>query len=431
MNPAIRVEELGKCYQKGAARPEYSSLREALMRTLSAPYRNFRDLRRMREAVPDLAENNLSGRSMWALKDVSFEVQTGEVLGVVGGNGAGKSTLLKILSRITAPTCGTATLKGTVGSLLEVGTGFHGELTGRENVYLSGSILGMSERYIRDSFDEIVEFSGVSSYLDTPVKRYSSGMLVRLAFAVAAHLRSDILLVDEVLAVGDVEFQRKCLRKMSAVADDGRTILFVSHDLAAVQHLCDRVLVLERGRVEFLGACEEGVRAYLAATHAAAGSLDDRTHRVGSGAVRVTAVEFRTPHGARVSSVASGEDIDLWLHFERHDDRPFKDLVVGFMLRSSFDAPIAELSNQLTGEGLGVIPERGVFRCRLPRLALAGGTYRLGVWIADGLDVLDRIEHATQLEVAGGDFYGSGKMPNGRRGPVLLTGGWNLLSFPL
>ena len=236
---AIRAENLGKMYRIGARRAPYGRFTETLMRALAAPIRRLRDL-----GKPVPAEEFI-----WALQDVSFEIKRGEAVGIIGRNGAGKSTLLKILSRITEPTTGRVELHGRVGSLLEVGTGFHPELTGRENIYLNGAILGMKRAEIQSRFDEIVAFAEIEKFLDTPVKHYSSGMYVRLAFAVAAHLEPEILLVDEVLAVGDVAFQKKCLGKMENVAREGRTVLFVSHNMNAVEQLCGSALLLERGRI--------------------------------------------------------------------------------------------------------------------------------------------------------------------------------------
>ena len=245
----VRVEGVGKRYRLGQREP-YRALRDVLAGVASAPVRR---LRRKSDAI----------REIWALDDVSFELGRGDVLGLIGSNGAGKSTLLKILSRITDPTRGRVVLRGRVGSLLEVGTGFHPELTGRENIMLNGTILGMRRAEIAARFDEIVQFSGVERFLDTPVKRYSSGMQVRLAFAVAAHLEPEVLLVDEVLAVGDVEFQQKCLGKMRDVTREGRTVIFVSHNLAAVRSLCQRAVVLDKGRLVFDGATEDAVHHYL------------------------------------------------------------------------------------------------------------------------------------------------------------------------
>jgi len=255
--------------------------------------------------------------TFWALKDVNFEVGQGEVLGVIGRNGAGKSTLLKVLSRITEPSAGWAEVTGRTGSLLEVGTGFHPELTGRENIYLNGSILGMRKAEIRTRFDEIVEFAEMERFLDTPVKRYSSGMSVRLAFAVAAHLEPEILLVDEVLAVGDVAFQRKCLGKMGAVAGEGRTVLFVSHNMAAVSSLCTRGVLIDGGRLVWSGSPQSTIERYLATSPGDRSiSLRDRTDRRGAGRIRFTEVTIANARRETVDSVTSGQDVTIAVDFE-------------------------------------------------------------------------------------------------------------------
>ncbi|HEX8501570.1 MAG TPA: polysaccharide ABC transporter ATP-binding protein [Pyrinomonadaceae bacterium] len=249
MKPIVRVEGLSKQYRLGARARSYDTLRDSLMGALRSPLRGGRG----------------GGETLWALRDVSFEVAPGEVVGVVGRNGAGKSTLLKVLSRITEPTSGRIELYGRIGSLLEVGTGFHPELTGRENIFLNGAILGMRRREIEAKFDEIVAFAEVERFMDTPVKRYSSGMYMRLAFAVAAHLEPEILLVDEVLAVGDAAFQKKCLGKMGEVAREGRTVLFVSHNMTAVNQLCSRAVLLAGGRLALEGRTQEVVAEYFRA----------------------------------------------------------------------------------------------------------------------------------------------------------------------
>jgi lipopolysaccharide transport system ATP-binding protein len=258
--PIISVEGLGKCYRVGhqsAKREHYTALRDILARNTKELFRKTRDLVSGRQIIQgDVVED------FWALKDVSFDVEPGEVVGIIGRNGAGKSTLLKILSRITEPTEGRVTLRGRVASLLEVGTGFHPELSGRENIFLNGAILGMTRNEIKRKFDEIVDFAEVEKFLDTPVKRYSSGMYVRLAFAVAAHLEPEILIVDEVLAVGDAEFQKKCLGKMGEVAKGGRTVLFVSHNLGAISGLCSSAILLQNGSVTFRGGVGDAIRNY-------------------------------------------------------------------------------------------------------------------------------------------------------------------------
>lgn len=261
-NPIIKVNNLSKRYRIGAKEQGYKTFREAIVEGISAPIRNLAKLRRLTE-FKDNPSSNDEEDVIWALKDVSFEVNEGEVLGIIGRNGAGKTTILKVLSRITEPTSGSAEIHGRVSSLLEVGTGFHPELTGRENIFLNGAVLGMRKREIKEKFNEIVSFSGIEKFIDTPVKRYSSGMYVRLAFAVAAHLEPEILLIDEVLAVGDVQFQKKCLGKMKDVASGGRTVLFVSHNMQSINSLCNRAILLENGRIAYSGSTMETINKYL------------------------------------------------------------------------------------------------------------------------------------------------------------------------
>jgi lipopolysaccharide transport system ATP-binding protein len=287
MKPIIKVEGLGKRYRIGAQQSPYGSLRETLSNAVRAPLRIIQ--RNGRSAAP----------TFWAVKDVSFEVQPGEVVGIIGRNGAGKSTLLKLLSRITEPTTGRIELYGRVGSLLEVGTGFHPELTGRENIYLNGAILGMARTEIARKFDEIVAFAEMEKFVDTPVKHYSSGMYLRLAFAVAAHLEPEILIVDEVLAVGDVRFQRKCLDKMQDVSQQGRTVLFVSHNMPAVSRLCQRAILLNAGEIVQDGAAPRVVSAYLGVGLETTGvrEWEDVERAPGDNVVRLRAVRVRSEDG--------------------------------------------------------------------------------------------------------------------------------------
>ena len=270
--PIIQVSNLSKRYVLGGIENQYNSFRELLMGVLKAPLKRFEKL----QNSTDQTNQDINKKSQfWALENVNFSVKKGEIVGVIGHNGAGKSTLLKVLTRITAPTEGEIRMKGRVASLLEVGTGFHPELSGRENIYLNGAILGMGKTEIAEKFDEIVAFAEVEKFLDTPVKRYSSGMYVRLAFAVAAHLEVDILLVDEVLAVGDQEFQKRCFGKLNEVSEKGRTVLFVSHNLSAVAKLCDRALVMDKGQLAFDGDIKEGIAFYSQQTSAVEGFSDD------------------------------------------------------------------------------------------------------------------------------------------------------------
>jgi len=308
-NIAIRVENLGKLYRVGR-REAYKTLRDSIAYAASAPFRRLM----ARGADSDNAGPNY----FWALKNVSFEVEPGEVLGIIGRNGSGKSTLLKILSRITDPTTGSVELHGRVGSLLEVGTGFHPELTGRENIYLSGSILGMRKKEIDDKFDEIVKFSEIEKFLDTPVKRYSSGMYVRLAFAVAAHLEPEILLVDEVLAVGDASFQKKCLNKMHNVGKEGRTVLFVSHNMQAISRLCSRAILLDGGQLQKDGPTHQVVGFYRRSdlgTTAARVWLD-LDEAPGNNIVRLCAVRIRDKDGELIEAADIRKPIGIEMEFQ-------------------------------------------------------------------------------------------------------------------
>jgi lipopolysaccharide transport system ATP-binding protein len=307
--PIIKVEHISKLYRIGAQEKQYGSLRESIVGALRSP------MGRLRRAV-----RSSSNETIWAVKDVSFEVKPGEVVGIIGRNGAGKSTLLKILSRITKPTEGAVDLFGRVGSLLEVGTGFHQELTGRENIYLNGAILGMGRTEIDRKFDQIVHFAEVDKFLDTPVKRYSSGMYVRLAFAVAAHLEPEILIVDEVLAVGDASFQKKCLGKMGDVARQGRTVLFVSHNMPAVKSLCGRAILLDEGRVTLDGSVDDVVNAYLTADNdemARTGIIPDNAKRLyGTDEAKVRSVRLTDAAGEDVAQLYLGQAFRVEMTFE-------------------------------------------------------------------------------------------------------------------
>lgn len=305
---AISVEGLGKRYRLGQDQDPYGRLSEVLSRALRAPFRR--------------RPNRPANADFWALRDVAFEIPEGSAVGIIGRNGAGKSTLLKILSRITLPTTGKATLHGRIASLLEVGTGFHPELTGTENVYMSGAVLGMHHAEIRRNFDEIVEFSGIDSkFLDTPVKRYSSGMQVRLGFAVAAHLQSEILLIDEVLAVGDIEFQKRCLGKMDEVANSGRTILFVSHQLPMIASLCNQCLLLERGSLVASGPTSEVIHAYQSGVGANAASIDYSTepNRPGDGVASLLSAWVESEAGERCFEYSLMEPIRVCVKYRLHE----------------------------------------------------------------------------------------------------------------
>ncbi|HLM01756.1 MAG TPA: ABC transporter ATP-binding protein [Pyrinomonadaceae bacterium] len=416
MKPIAKVENLSKQYQLGNRAAPETTLRDALAGILRAPLDVFS--RRNRD----------ERRKFWALRDVSFEVEPGEVVGIIGRNGAGKSTLLKILSRVTKPTGGQIELYGRTNSLLEVGTGFHPELTGRENIFVNGAILGMKRREIERKFDEIVAFAGIDEFLDTAVKHYSSGMYARLAFSVAAHLDSEILIIDEVLSVGDAEFQKKCLGKVGEAACAGRTIFFVSHNMAAVENLCRRGIVLEKGKVTFIGKQTGAISHYLAkADKNLKMDLSGHADRIGSGEVRVTAIEIRDTRGVHLAAAASGQDIDVCFHFETAPGYKKKNVTMSFMVRTYWDVPVFLQHNRLTRDQWKVLPPKGVFVCRIRRLPLPPSNYRLGFSVMYDEEYLDRIDDASELIVTSGDFYGSGEVPPISHGCCLVDAQWRLL----
>ena len=384
---AIRVEGLGKQYRLGGSKAAYHTLRDQLARWARNPFRGFRNW-----------ASGSKAETFWALKDISFEVKRGEVVGVIGRNGAGKSTLLKILSRITEPTEGVADVYGRVGSLLEVGTGFNPELTGRENVFLNGAILGMRRTEIMRKFDEIVAFAEVEKFIDTPVKHYSSGMYMRLAFAVAAHLEPEILVVDEVLAVGDSEFQKKCLGKMSEVSRGGRTILFVSHQMAAVQKLCTLCLLMQRGRVAEVGKPGEVIRSYLNSGQQEPGRFNTAGRQVPCNIAEIVDARLEKD-GAAGSVLLHGDTADLIVDIHVKQSARFS---VDLTLRQQDGIPIAFCpSEQATGWFVETQPKRVQVRCRLPALQLGRGEYSIDINLAvPGVMLLDRIESALQFTIA-------------------------------
>jgi lipopolysaccharide transport system ATP-binding protein len=312
-NIAVRLDNLSKQYRIGAKQESYRTLRDALTDAVTAPFRRVG-----RFWGGDAAQTADQDKTFWALQNVSFQIAQGEVVGIIGRNGAGKSTLLKILSRVTEPTSGFAEIQGRVGSLLEVGTGFHGELTGRENIYLNGAILGMRHAEIERKFDEIVAFAEVEKFIDTPVKHYSSGMYLRLAFAVAAHLEPEVLLVDEVLAVGDARFQKKCLNKMQDVGQQGRTVIFVSHDMSAVSRLCTRTVLLEEGKVLQDGPSQKVISAYLSFGLGTRGVREwpDPAKAPGGEVARLRAVRVRTEDGRITDVVETRQAVAVEMEYD-------------------------------------------------------------------------------------------------------------------
>lgn len=416
---ALKVEGIGKRYRIGATLEADKSFAASAARRLSGPIRNFRRLRSLRKfddaAAPDV---------IWALRDVSFEVKRGEVLGIVGRNGAGKSTLLKVLSRITEPTEGSAELRGRVSSLLEVGTGFHPDLTGRDNIFLNGTMLGMSRREVVARFDEIVEFAEISKFIDTPVKRYSSGMYVRLAFSVAAHLDPDILIADEVLAVGDAEFQRKCVGQMRSVADGGRTVIFVSHNHSLISSLCTRALWLDQGRVR-----DEGEVDVILDRYALSFQSDEtlevgaRTDRLGTGRIKLDRVTLRDETGRAVHRVAAGTPVELVLAFSGSE--PIHGEVTATVTAETLlREPIFTLSNRFTGEQLTDLPASGELRCAVSEIPLNEGDYMWTVRLEVDGRTADFIADTSRFRVDPSDFFATNMYPGAKLGPVLLRHSW-------
>jgi len=410
----IEVEDLSKCYRIGAKEESNKTFREVFVDAFRAPVRNFirlRDLTKFEANPPHGTDGSIKVQNsdiIWALRDVFFEVKEGEVLGIIGRNGAGKSTLLKILSRITEPTAGDVRLYGRVSSLLEVGTGFHPELTGRENIFLNGAILGMRKGEIARKFDEIVSFAEIEKFLDTPVKRYSSGMYVRLAFAVAAHLEPEIMVVDEVLAVGDVQFQKKCLGKMQAVGKEGRTVLFVSHNMAAISRLCNRALLLEAGQCVSIGSVSDVIATYLRERNVSqlscvdlrpAPRWDKNPERI------ITWISLHRGDGEETNHFLTGENMIVRIGFEA--ERPISAYCQVNFLNYLGDR-VMVIQNEHTATSLN-LSGKGYIECVLPDIRLLSGDYTIMVELGRLFpfkEWLDCIPEATRFQVDIGTYLG-------------------------
>jgi lipopolysaccharide transport system ATP-binding protein len=405
-NIAVNVEGLCKKYHIGSLQKSYHRLTDQLADMVIAPFRRAGNL--IRGHATGAAELD---ETIWALKDISFQIKSGEVVGIIGRNGAGKSTLLKILSGITDPTEGFADIYGRVGSLLEVGTGFHPELTGRENIFLNGAILGMKKAEIERKLDEIVAFAEIDKFLDTPVKHYSSGMFVRLAFSVAAHLEPEILMVDEVLAVGDMAFQRKCLGKMDDVAQAGRTVLFVSHNMGLLQQLCERGIFLHQGSVHTDGTITEAVDAYLQTLEQAKSQdLSKRTDRKGQGQVRLVGTEV-TNHSSESSNLKTGYPAQ----FVFCVNGIVPGMGCNFFIHDSIGQPITSFYSKVRGPEDAYDSKNGLkFVCELDELLLLPGRYRIDVAIVGDNLLQDFIEAAAVFEVAEGQVRGRPSPPDGK-----------------
>lgn len=348
---------------------------------------------------------------VWAIQDINFEVKPGELLGIIGKNGAGKSTLLKILSRVTSPTTGSIKTRGRIASLLEVGTGFHGELTGRENIYMNGTVLGMNRAEINRKIDEIIDFSGCEKYIDTPVKRYSSGMTVRLGFAVAAHLEPEILVVDEVLAVGDAEFQKKAIGKMQDLSTgQGRTVLFVSHNMGSIKRLCTRGLVLENGKIAFDGDVEESVNNYLLKNQFNNNlKLIERQDRIGSGKLKIRDLKFYNKDKEQVSGVISGDCLIVEVEVEKFKKIRYDKLIISIAFLDNNENTILLFSSDEIGCDFSPLEVSDFFKLNIPTLYLRGGDYQIRVVIAEGLarpeNFVDVMGNVATIKVVSGDLY--------------------------
>ena len=389
--PVIDIQNISKSYRIGSSRDPYLSLREEIGKWMSL------SARRARRARTEL----------WALKDVSFGISEGDAVAVIGRNGAGKSTLLKILSKITPPTSGTIVMRGRVASLLEVGTGFHPELTGRENIYLNGAILGMTCREINRKFDDIAAFAEVEKFLDTPVKRYSSGMYVRLAFAVAAHLEPEILVVDEVLAVGDTEFQNKCLGKMGEVAKSGRTVLFVSHNMAAVSQLCSKAVVLDHGMLDYSGSADDAVKHYMAGLSRCCGSVEfsplssESAPSAGNASTRFARVYLTNANGDVCDTVFIGDEVRF--SFDVTFSQPLKAAQIGFIIRSVTGGNIYHCVTRDAGFHPTDLNGSVTFTATFPSLSLYPGQYVLTDLSLDTpTETLEFVQDALHFQVAEG-----------------------------
>jgi lipopolysaccharide transport system ATP-binding protein len=415
---AIRVDRLGKQYRIGRPRERYKTLRETVsnqVREIVQGYGPRIGREGQRQPATDL---------IWALKDVSVDIRRGEVLGIIGRNGAGKSTLLKILSRVTKPTTGYAAIWGRVGSLLEVGTGFHPELTGRENIYLNGAILGMRRSEINRKFHEIVTFAGVEQFIDTPVKRYSSGMHVRLAFAVAAHLEPEVLVVDEVLAVGDAEFQRKCLGKMGDVASQGRTVIFVSHNMAAIQTLCTRAILLDKGTIVADADVTTATSEYLRTLEQRAlTDIVERTDRHGRGHVLLKRVELYDGHQGTMptSMLVTGHPVQFVFHVTERRSR----MTCTFTIYDQYGLAVTNFSSVVhSPEDRREEGDDPKFICEIGELPLVPGWYRINVAITVDGELEDHLEAAVTFDVQPGQLRGRPVAQRNQYGSVAIPHRW-------
>jgi lipopolysaccharide transport system ATP-binding protein len=426
MSTIIKIENLSKKYIIGHQKRErYTALRDVIMHKLRGIGQRLRHPLSPNKETTSLEE-------FWALKDINLEINQGDRIGIIGRNGAGKSTLLKILSRITEPTTGRITINGLVASLLEVGTGFHPELTGRENIFLNGAILGMRKEDIKKNFDAIVAFAEVEQFIDTPVKRYSSGMYIRLAFAVAAHLETDILLVDEVLAVGDAAFQKKCLGKMGDVAKEGRTIFFVSHNMGAVESLCNQALLIDDGRVVLSGETHDIVSSYLAKHYQQNVNPLTDCFRSGHGKIRAIPFHMESPDGKVLQAAKSGAPVVFAFQFENRNCAPKDKVSFSFSVHTDREFGLFHYYSHFSDIYFENLPQKGSFKCLFPEFPLVPGNYLVmcrAMMNGDQTtgEEADWPRVFIPITVVGGDFYGTGNVNPTKWGQILVKGNWSMV----
>lgn len=416
----VKVNNLGKAYKIGLAEKKEENITTAIINSLLSPIKNFKKI----SALNKVKSTDAGEDIFWANRNINFELQKGEVLGIIGKNGAGKSTLLKMLSRITEPTEGRIELHGRIASLLEVGTGFNPELTGRENIFLNGTILGLTKKEIEDRYNSIVDFSGIEKFIETPVKRYSSGMKVRLAFAVAAHLDPEILIIDEVLAVGDAEFQKKCIGKMQDVAGkEGRTVLFVSHDMAAVKKLCTKAILLSKGTIVKEGTPNEVVDYYLYNADAnKTNSNNQLISLLGNKKFVLKNISVLDENQQPVNIIESGQNIFIKLDYLVNEPGP--DPIVIIKIKNNLEQIITTCLSRNSYAGTMSLNTEGSILCSIPKLPLMPGIYTLDITLKYFFDITFHVESAFTLEVEKGDYFGTGKVNNDMVNGLFINHSW-------
>lgn len=418
----IKINNLSKRYRIGTKIEKSDTLFGSFINFFLSPMTNFKKLYSLSNF-----DNSKDSDIIYALNDISFNVQKGDVLGVVGPNGAGKSTLLKLLSRITEPSSGSVEIHGRVASLLEVGTGFHPELTGRENVYLNGTILGMTKAEIDKNFNDIVQFSGVEKFIDTPVKRYSSGMKVRLAFSVAAFLEPEILLIDEVLAVGDIDFQKKCLNKMNDLSNSGRTIFFVSHNMAAISSLCNKGVLIKKGKLIHQGSIEDVISKYLNDDIVSnKNDLLNVVGREGTNNLQFSSFSILDKNENLINDVQSGQKIKISISYQIKDNIELKGVYFCLNFYSNNGQILFQCKSSLINNKFSIKNKMGNISCMIEKFPLTPGKYFVSIWAkADGI-MLDHLRNNIQINVIGGDFFNSGKLPAEGVHCTLIDHKWEL-----